>query len=217
MEKYLIIMAGGKGTRLWPISTSRNPKRFMVTNTGSTMIHETIERYNGIIPMSNIFVITSLEQKVLMEASIKGIIPAANILLEPSSKNTSACIAYSSLFIQRKHGDGILCFTPADSHIGDITGFKTTMSTTMHIAENTSKMVIIGIEPNFPATGYGYIKSEASEFNTSNTVSAVLEFTEKPVLTKAEEFLASGDYLCLKKARICLLLEVHSIGVMLAA
>lgn len=194
MEKYAVIMAGGSGSRLWPLSRESKPKQFISIGNSQCMIQKTISRVNEVVPLENIFVITNKILSEITEKVLIDLLPASNIILEPSRKNTAACILYASLLMKQKFGDGLLCFVPADGFVKSLAGYRTALEQAYNAAQRTNHLVVIGITPTYPATGYGYIHIDKS---TEADVASrpVDQFTEKPDPETAEKLVSSGEFL----------------------
>jgi mannose-1-phosphate guanylyltransferase len=191
MNVYGIIMAGGGGTRFWPLSRQKKPKQLLNLSGNGLMINETIERISNIISKENIFIVTNEKQGEKMKGSVGDMIPSDHILLEPVARNTAACIGYAAVEIIKKYGDGIMCIFPADHYIKDQEEFDRILSQAIKEAENDDKLVTIGIKPTFPSTGYGYINFEKTN---ENAVYNVNEFIEKPNYETAKKYMESGKY-----------------------
>ncbi len=190
---YVAIMAGGIGSRFWPMSRTALPKQFLdILGTGKTLIQDTFERYSQLVPAENIFIITSKEYVQTVKQQLKSL-PEENILAEPSRKNTAPCIAYIAFKLLKKDPDALMMAAPADNHIPDIDSFLKTAKKALDFVESINALVTIGIKPTSPNTGYGYIQHESPEVTPG--VYEVKTFTEKPNLELAETFLASGDFL----------------------
>lgn len=190
---YVAIMAGGIGSRFWPMSRTSYPKQFLdILNTGKTLIQETFDRFADFIPKENIYIVTSEEyisivKKQLPHASVE------NILGEPSRKNTAPCIAYISHKLNKINPEGCLICAPADHLITEKTAFKKVCIEALSFVRDHNALVTLGIKPTNPNTGYGYIQIE--QYEVSDNVFKVKTFTEKPNLDIAKTFLASGDFL----------------------
>jgi mannose-1-phosphate guanylyltransferase len=192
-NNYVAIMAGGIGSRFWPVSRTNYPKQFLdILGTGKTLIQWTFERFANFIPLENIYVVTS-EEYVNLVAEQLTQIPKENILSEPSRKNTAPCIAYISYKLLQKNSEACLLCAPADHIILDQETFRSVATAAFDFANNIKSIVTIGIKPNHPNTGYGYIQYET--LPVSNNVHKVKTFTEKPNLELAKTFLESGDFL----------------------
>lgn len=191
LNKYALILAGGRGTRLWPISTSSRPKQFLNLFDSNIMINETINRIKSLFNYENIFIVVNKEQEEMAYKYIDHNISRKNIIVEPQAKNTAICIFYASTIINRKLGNGVVTILSSDHYITDGEVFKRTIYNGIEIAEKENTIVTIGIKPSYPATGFGYIKFKndkiKNEFN-------VIEFKEKPNYNNALKYLKSGEY-----------------------
>lgn len=187
---YLIIMAGGIGSRFWPMSTSSKPKQFQdFLGTGESLIQMTYKRYRHICPTENILVVTNQAYKSITQEQLPDL-PAENIISEPFRRNTAPCIALASLRIRYINQDATVIVSPADHLILDQKNFDLAINEAISAANNSSSLVTIGIRPSRPDTGYGYIHFDEGQSRTRDVIS----FTEKPEKPKAEEFLRSGNY-----------------------
>jgi len=190
---YVVIMAGGIGSRFWPMSRQNFPKQFLdILNTGKTLIQWTFERFSSFIPTENIYVVTSNEYKDIVKDQLPDL-PVENILGEPSRKNTAPCIAYISFKLQQKDPKASLIVAPADHLILDKKAFTKVCLEALSFVNKHSAFITLGIKPTYPNTGYGYIQHE--QHSVSDNVYKVKTFTEKPNLELARTFLASGDFL----------------------
>ncbi|MBK6936156.1 MAG: mannose-1-phosphate guanylyltransferase [Chitinophagaceae bacterium] len=190
---YVAIMAGGIGSRFWPMSRTAHPKQFLdILGTGKTLIQQTYSRYTKFIPKENIYIVTTEEYVPLVKKQIHDI-PAENILAEPSRKNTAPCIAYMAFKLMQKDPKALMIAAPADHLITETDEFIKTAKTALGFVDHINALVTIGIKPNHPNTGYGYIQHEQGE--AAPGVHEVKTFTEKPNRELAETFLASGDFL----------------------
>lgn len=200
MNRYGVILAGGGGTRFWPLSRKDLPKQFLNLTGSDLMVNETIDRLARNIEEENIFVVTNAEQAELMFSSTEGRLKKAQIMAEPAARNTAACIGYAAMEIQKKYGEGIMCVLPSDHYIKEINHYELLMEQAMELAEHTDSLITIGIKPTFPATGYGYIKCAKQEKQTERKEGTgffcrVEEFVEKPDVRTAKGYLAEGSYL----------------------
>jgi len=190
---YVAIMAGGIGSRFWPKSRTSFPKQFLdILNTGKTLIQWTYERYLDFIPEENIYIVTSEEYVGIVEKQLPGV-PAANVIAEPSRKNTAPCIAYISFKLIQQNPDAALIVAPSDHIVMDKETFKNVALQALDFAQHTKSFVTLGIKPSHPNTGYGYIQYET--LAVANNIYKVKTFTEKPNMELAKTFLASGDFL----------------------
>lgn len=188
---YVAIMAGGVGSRFWPMSKSSFPKQFLdILNTGSTLIQATYERFASFIPEENIFIVTSQEYVSIVQDQLP-LLPAQNIIAEPERKNTAACIAYISFKLNKMNPDANLIVAPSDHLIGDLDLFTESCLKALEFTSQHQAFVTLGIKPTHPNTGYGYIQYN----NTLDEVHPVIRFTEKPHRELASQFLSEGNYL----------------------
>ncbi len=187
-----LIMAGGKGTRFWPKSTEETPKQFLNLIADKTMIQLTYERLLKIIPKERIFVVTGKRYKANVKNNLKDL-PEQNIIIEPEGRNTAPCILLACMYIKQIYNDATIAVLPSDHAIKDEDEFCNILKIANDYVEkeNSDAIVTIGITPNRPEIGYGYIKFEKSD----NKVIKVEKFVEKPDLKTAEEYLSSGMYL----------------------
>ena len=185
-------MAGGGGTRFWPLSRHKRPKQLLNLSGKNLMINETVDRIGRFIPFNHIFIVTNKDQKENMVSALKGRISSENIISEPVSRNTAACIGYAAIKIIELFGDGIMCVTPADHCISNLEMFEKVMIDAINEAQKRDTLVTIGINPTFPATGFGYINFDKTDEAVSKKVSA---FVEKPDSDTATYYVESGEYL----------------------
>lgn len=190
---YVAIMAGGIGSRFWPMSRTALPKQFLdVLNTGKTLVQWTYDRYAKFIPAENIFIVTSEEYVDIVKQQLP-ILPVENILAEPSKKNTAPCIAYISFKLAQMNPDAKCIVAPSDHLILEEDRFQSIALQALDFVDNIKALATLGIQPTHPNTGYGYIQYEGLE--VAKDVYKVKTFTEKPDLEIAKTFLASGDFL----------------------
>ena len=191
MDVYGIIMAGGGGSRFWPLSRQATPKQLLNLTGKDLMVNETLDRMGLVIPGKNMYIVTNCTQALAMEQAVHGRVLPGQILAEPAARNTAACIGYAAFEVLKKRGDGILCVAPSDAYIRDWPAFAVVLETAVKAAEQTNQLVTIGIQPTFPATGYGYIQYAPQEHAAAHKV---LQFKEKPDEATAKRYLAQGGY-----------------------
>ncbi len=187
-------MAGGIGSRFWPMSRTSLPKQFHdILGTGSTLIQQTFDRFTQICPPENIFVVTSDIYKSLVMEQLDEI-KEENILLEPSRRNTAPCIAYANHRINQENPDAVIIVAPSDHLVLKEAAFNATVDSAIQQARTSGNLVTLGIKPSRPDTGYGYIQFEEDSTSEIENVMKVKTFTEKPDLELAREFIKSGDF-----------------------
>jgi mannose-1-phosphate guanylyltransferase len=191
-NNYVVIMAGGVGTRFWPYSRVTNPKQFQdMLGIGQSLIQITIERFKHICPDENIYIVTNADYYSLVKKQLPQLADE-QILLEPVMRNTAPCVAYASYKIQKKNPNANIVVAPADQIIHKLDAFSEALLTAIEAAEREEVLLTLGIQPTRPDTGYGYIKM--ADIDSPSKVKKVKTFTEKPNLELALEFLESGDY-----------------------
>jgi mannose-1-phosphate guanylyltransferase len=192
-NQYVAIMAGGIGSRFWPMSRSRYPKQFLdILGLGRTLIQQSYDRYSQVVPKENVYVVTSQEYVDIVKEQLPEL-PVANILSEPSRKNTAACIAYVAFRLQAENPDAVMIAAPADHLVTETEQFVSTAQKALDFVSTVNSLVTIGIKPTHPNTGYGYIQHDVRE--AAPDVYKVKTFTEKPNEEIAKAFMASGDFL----------------------
>lgn len=191
MKVYGLIMAGGGGTRFWPLSRRRVPKQLLNLTGKEVMINETIDRLDTVVDREDIFIVTNEQQAELTGKTVEERVPKHHILAEPSARNTAACIGYGAIEILKKYGDGIMCILASDHYIKEKDAFRDVLKNAVKTVEETDGLVTIGIKPTFPSTGYGYIKNVAID---GKEYRKVQEFVEKPDLERAKKYLEAGTY-----------------------
>ncbi len=193
-NRYVIIMAGGVGSRFWPLSRADKPKQFLdIIGNGETLIQQTFRRFKGTCPEENIFVVTSAEHKELAVEQL-GIDPS-HVLGEPFRRNTAPCIAYGTFRILKENPDAIIAVTPADHLIVKEDKFCEVLKSCFDIAEGNDGLITLGIKPDRPETGYGYIQADQKRpVKGYDNLLKVKTFTEKPDIELAKVFLESGDF-----------------------
>ena len=193
-NNYCIIMAGGIGSRFWPISRNNKPKQFLdILKTGKTLIQQAFERFEFFCPPENIFIVTSDIYEEITREQLPNI-SKDHILLEPIRRNTAPCIAYANEKIRLVNPNANIIVAPSDHIILNEDRFRTVINNGLSFTESNDALVTIGIKPTNPNTGYGYIQFEDTDL-LDNNIFKVKTFTEKPTLDLAEVFLQSGDFL----------------------
>jgi mannose-1-phosphate guanylyltransferase len=194
VNRYVVIMAGGVGSRFWPLSRREKPKQFLdILGTGETLIQQTFRRFKEACPEKNIFVVTSAEHRDLVTEQL-GIDPS-RVLGEPFRRNTAPCIAYGTFSILKENPKAVIAVTPADHLIVKEDRFCETIKKCYDFAEKNEALVTIGIKPDRPETGYGYIQADRKKpVKGYENLQKVKTFTEKPNLELAKVFLESGDF-----------------------
>jgi len=193
MKKTALIMAGGRGERFWPKSRKSSPKQFLsLTDDGKTMIQLTVGRILPLVAMEDIFVVTNRDYKDLVREQLPNL-PEENILCEPVGRNTAPCIGLGAVHMAKKYGDAVMMVLPSDHLIKYNTIFLNTLSDACKVAEQEGNLVTLGITPDSPETGYGYIKFLPDR--TLGRAFEVEQFVEKPDLETAKAYLETEQYL----------------------
>ena len=193
--KYAVIMAGGIGTRFWPASRKEHPKQFLDIFGDGTLIQNTIARLQGLVPPERCLVVTH-ERYVEKTQKQLPAVPDENILAEPISRNTAPCITYAATVLANRDPEATMAVLPADHAIGNVEQFHKTLDVAFDTARTRNALVTIGIEPTYPATGYGYIQYDgADEEEIELRAYPVRTFAEKPDQSTAERFIDAGDFL----------------------
>ena len=191
---YSLILAGGKGTRLYPLSRSSNPKQFLsIHNNGKSFLSNTVDRIRPIIHKDNIYVVTNQEYEDKIRDELKDI-REENIFTEPANKETATCIGLSAAKLLKKDKDAVMIVLPSDHYIEGDKSYLQTLEQAVEIADKKRAIVTIGIEPSRPETGYGYIEM-GDRVNGHIPTFKIARFTEKPNLEVAKDFLLKGTYL----------------------
>lgn len=190
---YAVILAGGIGSRFWPISRTKYPKQFLdMLGTGKTLLQQTYERFSKIIPASNIFIATHESYTYLVKEQLPDV-PESQHIVEPIMRNTAPCIAYASHKIHKMNPEACMVIAPADHLILDENKFSEEVLKALQDASKEDWLITLGIKPTRPDTGYGYIQFDSKSAKTG--FKKVKTFTEKPSLDLAKTFLQSGDFL----------------------
>ena len=192
MADHVVIMAGGIGSRFWPMSTPECPKQFIdVMGCGKTMIQATVERFAPLCPMENFWVVTGAAYVDIVREQLPDI-PSENILAEPCARNTAPCIAYACWKIRTKDENANIVVTPSDALVIDAVEFRRVIARALEFTSSGRRIVTVGITPTRPETGYGYIQCEVG---SAGPIRPVASFREKPSLDVARTYLEAGNYL----------------------
>ena len=193
MSTHVVIMAGGVGSRFWPMSTPEHPKQFIdVMGCGKTMIQMTVDRFLTICPLSNFWVVTSQSYVDIVCSQLPDL-PAGNILAEPCARNTAPCIAYACWKIRSVDSQANIVVTPSDALVTDVDEFRRIVGEALRFTSEGKRIVTLGIKPTRPESGYGYIA--AGQQLAGSETCLVESFREKPSKEVAQEYLAAGNYL----------------------
>lgn len=190
---HVVIMAGGIGSRFWPLSVPEYPKQFIdILGCGRSLIQLTVDRFKGICPDENFWVVTNERYVDIVREQIPTI-PAHHILAEPAARNTAPCIAWACWSIRKEDSDANVVVTPSDAVVMNPFEFQRVLKNALKFTKENTKIVTIGIKPNRPETGYGYVK--VTDDYVVGEILKVEAFKEKPNFKTATEYLASGNYL----------------------
>lgn len=194
-SNHLVIMAGGVGSRFWPMSTQDRPKQFIdILGCGRTLIQMTYDRFKGIVPDENIWVVTSEKYGEMVKEQLP-MVPAENVLLEPCRRNTAPCIAYVSWRIKAKDPHANMVVSPADHVVLDVHEFQRVIRASLLFTEHSDAILTLGMKPNRPETGYGYIQADLSTASARNReVYRVDSFREKPDVATAKRYIQQNNY-----------------------
>ena len=194
-DNYLVIMAGGIGSRFWPKSTAERPKQFVdVLGCGSSLIRLTFDRFQGIVPTENVWVVTSEKYAEMVHQELPEI-PEGNILKEPCRRNTAPCIAYVSWRIKSKNPRANIVVTPSDHIVMDTPEFQRVINSALSFVDESDAIITLGMKPTRPETGYGYIQVDLSVHSPRNKeIFLVDQFREKPELEVAKEYIAQNNF-----------------------
>lgn len=196
MKKTVVIMAGGKGERFWPKSRNDLPKQFLsLSGEGKTMIQLTVDRLLPMVSIEDIYVVTNQAYISIIEKQLPDL-PRENILAEPLAKNTAPAIGFASVVIEKKYGEAMMIILPSDHLIKQPIIFRDTLKTAVAVASEQDNLVTIGITPDYPETGYGYIQFGADSLHKEfSSVYEVERFVEKPNIEVAQQYIDSGNFL----------------------
>ena len=195
LQTHAVILAGGRGTRFWPRSRTRTPKQLLNIIGKATMLEQTVERLQPLFPSKSIWTVTNAEQASALRMQLPA--PARKrVLTEPVGRNTAAAIALAAIHMRHAAGgDAVMVVLPADHFIARPDRFRSIVNAALHLAGDSSRMVVLGIPPNRPETGYGYIERMGEPVDAGGFPAFVVRrFTEKPQFSVAKEYLATGLY-----------------------
>lgn len=194
-HNHLVIMAGGIGSRFWPVSTPECPKQFLdIMGVGRTMLQLTLDRFGDIVPMENVWVVTGAAFAETVHEQLPEV-PRENILLEPCGRGTAPCICYVSWKIKVRDARANIVVTPADHDVRDVNTFRKAIRHTMEFAAETDAIVTLGMKPTHPATGYGYIRGDLRyPALRQGNIYPVDAFKEKPDVETARQYIKQNSY-----------------------
>jgi mannose-1-phosphate guanylyltransferase len=190
-----VLLAGGRGTRFWPRSRTRTPKQLLNIVGTQTMLRETAARLSPLFDARNIWVVTNAEQSTSVKRELPKT-PRSHVLAEPTGRNTAAAIGLAALHLVHEHGDALMAVLPSDSYVADAAGYRRLIRAALELARTPRNLVVLGIPPSRPETGYGYIERDGSAARPRGVAAfTVRRFTEKPALPLARKYVSSGKYL----------------------
>ena len=194
-RNHLVIMAGGVGSRFWPMSTAERPKQFIdVLGTGKTLLQLTVERFGQLVPAENVWVVTNEKYADIVAEQLPDM-PRQNILCEPCRRNTAPCIAYVSWRIKSKDPKANIVVTPSDHIVMNVQEFQRVVADCLVFTEDSDAIVTLGMKPTRPETGYGYIQADLSAPSLRNKqIFRVDSFREKPDLATAQQYIKKNNY-----------------------
>ncbi len=194
-SNHIVIMAGGIGSRFWPISTSDCPKQFIdVLGCGKSLLQLTLERFGNMFPKENVWIVTSAAYADMVMEQLPDV-PKENILLEPCRRNTAPCIAYAAWKIKKKDPNANMVVTPSDHFVQDVTEFRRVIESSLKFVSDSDAILTLGIKPTRPETGYGYIEAVLGTSSLANKeVYRVDSFKEKPDIDVAKAYIARNNF-----------------------
>ena len=195
INNHLVIMAGGVGSRFWPMSTADKPKQFIdVLGIGKSLLQLTVDRFDGIVPSENVWVVTNQKYADTVSCQLPDM-PVDHILCEPCRRNTAPCIAYVSWRIKSKDPKANIVVSPSDHIVMNPTEFRRVISECLKFTSDTDAIVTLGMKPTRPETGYGYIQADLSSKSLRNKeIFRVYSFREKPDLETAQQYISQKNY-----------------------
>lgn len=194
-SNHIVIMAGGVGSRLWPMSTDSVPKQFVdVLGCGRSLLQLTVDRFSGICPIENVWIVTSEKYSSIVEEQLP-LLPKENILKEPCRRNTAPCIAYAAWKIKKRDPSANMVVTPSDHFVADVQEFRRVITSALGFVNGSDAILTLGIKPTRPETGYGYIEAVLGNSTLSNKeIYRVDSFKEKPSLDVAKAYVAKNNF-----------------------
>ena len=195
INNHLVIMAGGVGSRFWPMSTAERPKQFIdVLGVGKSLLQLTVERFDTIVPTENVWVVTNAKYADLVSQQLPDM-PRSHILCEPCRRNTAPCIAYVSWRIKSSDPKANIVVSPSDHVVLDVPEFRRVITDSLNFTAESDAIVTLGMKPTRPETGYGYIEANLSAHSLRNKkIFRVDSFREKPNLETAQQYIAKSNY-----------------------
>jgi len=190
-----VLLAGGRGTRFWPRSRTRTPKQLLNIVGSETMVRETMARLAPLFAPRDAWIVTNKEQAPAVRRELPEI-PPSHVLAEPAGVNTAAAIGLAAIHLIHEHGDALMAVLPSDAYIADVAAYRTLVRAALDLARTSGNLVVLGIPPTRPETGYGYIeRGDVASSPRGVDAYAVRRFTEKPALPEARKYIESGNYL----------------------
>ncbi len=194
LRSCAVLLAGGRGTRFWPRSRMHTPKQLLNIVGRETMLRETVARLAPLIPSRNVWAVTNVEQAAGVRRELRGVL-ASHILEEPAGRNTAAAIGLAAVHLASEYGDALMAVLPSDSYVADARRYRGLVGAALDLARASGHLVVLGVPPSRPETGYGYIeRGDAAGQPRGAAAYAVQRFTEKPRLALARKYVASGKY-----------------------
>jgi mannose-1-phosphate guanylyltransferase len=189
-----VLLAGGRGTRFWPRSRTRTPKQLLNIVGNQTMLRMTMQRLGGVFETRDFWAVTNAEQAAAVRRELRGV-PAGHVLAEPVGRNTAAAIGLAAIHLAHQHGDALMGVVPSDSYVADTARYRKVIRSALEVAGTTGRLVVLGIPPTRPETGYGYIEKGSGLIRLRGAKAhEVKRFTEKPDIATARRYAASGRY-----------------------
>jgi mannose-1-phosphate guanylyltransferase len=190
-----VLLAGGRGTRFWPRSRKRTPKQLLNIVGTRTMLRETMARLSPLFQSCHAWVVTNTEQSPAVKRELREL-ASSHVLAEPAGRNTAAAIGLAAVHLVHEHGDALMAVLPSDSHIADAARYRNLVGAALELARTPENLVVLGIPPSRPETGYGYIERGGLASRPRGVAAyGVRRFTEKPAMPLARKYVASGKYL----------------------